>query len=140
MYYNFKADGPSAKAYYLGEYESGAQINVAAKYPNYSLLTQDNFVIQPKAKTLSVTGNRVGRHTFDNGIEEGGSAYISVRGSSSITAPTISYDSSTGALSFSQTISVDVGAGIWDSTSEAKKSGSGTITAKVYLLPEIENL
>ena len=140
-YYDFKAEGGGgAKAYYLGEYSSGAQINVAAKYADYAMLTADNFIIQPKASSATYTGIRVGKHTFDNGVDPGERVDISVAGRADLSAPTISYNSSNGMLSFTQTLSGTASAGIWSSTNEASQSGSGAVTAKVYLVTEIENL
>lgn len=140
MYYNFKAQDSGAKAFYLGEYASGAQIDVAAKYPDYAGLTADNFIIQNKAGSTSYTGNRVGYHRFDNGLEPGEKADISIAGVVAVSAPSISYNSSTGKLSFSISVSGTSSAGIWDSTNEASKSGSTTLNAKVYLVTDIENL
>ena len=139
-YYDFKTVGGGAKAYYLGDYASGVQINVAAKYDDYAMLTADNFIIQPKAASFTYVGIRVGHHTFDNGIEPGDSADISVQGGASLTTPSISYDSSTGMLSFTLSLVGISRAGIWDSTSEASKGDSMGVTAKVYLVTEIESL
>jgi len=141
MYYDFRAaGGGGAKAYYLGEYASGASIDVGSKYADYAMLTADNFIIQSKGTSISYTGNRAGSHKFTNGLEPGERADISVAGQAAVSAPSVSYNSSTGILSFTQTISGYASAGIWDSTSEASKSGSGAVTAKVYLVTEIENL
>ena len=139
-YYNFKTEGSGGRAYYLGTISNGGTMNVAAKYDDYANLTADNFVVQSAAGSCSYTGNRAGRHRFDNGIDPGDSADISVAGSAYVSAPSVSYNPSTGVLSFSQYIQGTASAGIWDSTSEASKSGSAGMTAKVYLLPEIETL
>ena len=139
-YYDFKTAGGGTKAYYLGEYTSGTQIDVSARYADYAMLTSDNFIIQTNAASKYYVGRRVGSHTFDNGIDPGDSADISVAGQASLTAPSISYNSSTGMLSFSQTLSGYASAGIWDNTGEASYNGSTAVTAKVYLVTEIENL
>ena len=139
-YYNFKTEGSSGKAYYLGTISHGGTMNVAAKYDDYANLTAANFVVKSAGGSCSYTGIRVGRHRFDNGIDPGDSADISVAGSASVTAPTVSYNPSTGVLSFSHYISGSASAGIWSDTNEASKSGSSGLSGYVYLLPEIENL
>ena len=140
MYYNFKTEGSGAKAYYLGDYASRAQIDIASKYPDYAGLTADNFIIQNKAGSTSYSGNRVGYHRFENGLDPGEKADISIAGSASVSAPSISYNSSTGKLSFSISLAGSSSAGIWDRTNEASYNGSTTVTAKVYLVTDIENL
>lgn len=139
-YYNFKSQGSGGRAYYLGTISNGGTMNVAAKYDDYANLTADNFVVQSAAGSCSYSGNRVGHHKFSNGLEPGEYADISVRGSAYVSAPSVSYNPSTGVLSFSQYIQGTSSAGIWDNDNEASKSGSAGIAAKVYLLPEIENL
>ncbi len=137
-YYNFKAESSSSgKAYYLGTYNSGAQIDITAKYSDYAQLTKNNFVIQPTARSTSSQNIKGKVHYFD---EERDSCELSCGGSASMTAPNISYNSSTGKLSFSMVLSQTSGGGVWGSTNEITSSSSVVITAKVYLLPEIEAL
>ena len=136
-YYNFKAESASGKAYYLGTYSSGAQIDVAAKYSGYANLTSANFIVQPEAKSISSRNIKGYTHHFDY---ERDWCEISCAGSASISGPTINYNASTGKLSFSQTLSQWCGSGVWDDTDDCQSSTSGGMTAKVYLLPEIEAL
>ena len=136
-YYNFKTEGSDSKpAYYLGTYNSGVTIDITSRYPNYAQLTSNNFVIQELSKYTDAS--RYGKgHDFDHDRDY---CEISVAASTSLSNPSISYNSSTGKLSFSQTLSVSGGAGIWSSTSEATCSSAVTVSAKVYLLPEIETI
>lgn len=136
-YYDFKTAGGGTKAYYLGEYASGAQIDVAAKYDDYALLTSDNFIIQPNARSVSSQNIKGYTHHFD---EERDWCEISCAGSASISAPSKSYNSSTGKLSFTLTLSQACGSGVWSDVDDCRSSTSGGVTAKVYLVTEIEEL
>lgn len=141
MYYDFKTTGSeSGKAYYLGEFTSGDPIDVASKYPKFSALTIDNFAIVPitkyastqqgNAQTISATSGWTLYHTDIN--------------NATYTAPSVTYNSSTGQLSFSASLSV--GGQAYNS-----QNGGGTaahtypattqpLTAKVYLLPKVEDI
>ena len=137
-YYNFKAEeSGGAKAYYLGTYSSGANIDVSAKYSDYAALTAANFVIHPSARSVSSSNIKGYTHHFDYDRDW---CEVSCAGSATISAPTVSYNSTTGILSFSLTLSQSCGGGVWDDTSEVRSSSSGGVSAKVYLLPEIEEL
>ena len=137
-YYNFKTQGNAgASAYYLGTIAHGGTMDVSAKYDGYATLTSANFIVQPEAKSTSSRNVEGKTHHFDHERDE---CDISCAGSASLSAPTINYTPSTGQLSFSQTLSQSNGGGIWSSTNEITSSSSVGITAKVYLLPEIENL
>jgi len=136
-YYDFKTAGGGTKAYYLGEYASGAVIDITSKYADYAMLTADNFIVQPTAKSVSSQNIKGYTHHFD---EERDWCEISVAGSASLSAPSISYNSSTGQLSFTLTLSQWSGSGVWSDTDKCQSSTSGAVTAKVYLVTEIENL
>ena len=137
-YYNFKTQGNvGASAYYLGTLAHGATMNVAAKYDGYATLTSANFVIMTQATSTSSSNIEGKTHHFDHDRDE---CDISVAGSASLSAPTINYNPATGSLSFSQTLYQWSGGGVWSSTSEIQSSRTVGVTARVYLLPEIESI
>ena len=137
MYYNFKTEESGAKAYYLGEYASGAQIDVASKYPDYAGLSADNFIIQPTALSIYTQNIKGYTHHFDT---ERDWCEISCAGRATLSAPSKSYNSSTGQLSFTLTLSEWCGSGVWDDIDDCQKSTSGAVTAKVYLVTGIESI
>ena len=141
-YYNFKTQGSSAKAYYLGELTSGSSMNVASKYDDYANLTSDNFVVVPQTKSASST------KTNTNYVDWGGwTEKRSDTNTATYTQPSVSYNASTGALTFTSTVACggssygsdnsNPSAGKWCYT---YPSATQNLTAKVYLLPEIESL
>ena len=134
-YYDFKAESTSGKAYYLGTYASGTQINVASKYSNYSNLTSANFVIQPDAKSIYSENIKGYTHHFEHERDE---CEISCAGRATFNAPTINYNPATGGLSFTLTLYQWCGSGVWGDTDDCQSSRTEAMTAKVYLLPEIE--
>ena len=137
-YYNFKTQGNvGASAYYLGTLAHGSTMNVAAKYDGYATLTSANFVIMPLAASASSSNIEGKTHHFDHDRDE---CDISVAGSASLSTPNINYNPSTGSLSFSMVLSQWSGGGVWSSTSEIQSSSSSGVSARVYLLPEIETL
>lgn len=139
-YYDFRTQGTGNKAYYLGTLAHGSTMNVAAKYDDYANLTSENFVIVPQTNSASA-GARNTNYVDVSGWTE----YRQDNNSAAYNAPSINYTPSTGQLSFSSTLSVggssyggDVDhSGKWCYTYPSTSIG---LTAKVYLLPEIENL
>ena len=136
-YYDFKSQDSSKKAYYLGTYSSGTQIDISARYSDYANLTSANFVIQPEAKSIYTQNIKGYTHEFDEPREW---CEISCAGRATFSAPTINYNASTGKLSFTQTLYEWCGSGVWDDTNDCQKSQTEGMTAKVYLLPEVEAL
>ena len=140
-YYNFKTQGNvGASAYYLGTLAHGATMNVAAKYDGYATLTSANFVIVPQTNSASASGYNTNYVDVDGWTE-----YRQDNNTSAYYAPSINYNASTGQLSFSSTLLVggnsyggDVHHG--DRWCYTYPSATVGLTAKVYLLPEIENL
>ena len=141
-YYNFMAEGSTgASAYYLGTLTSGSSMNISSRYPDYANLTSANFLIVPQTKSLSAYATAVySIYETDwswTERDENTAAY---------SAPSVSYNPSTGVLSFSSTVTVG-GHGYgydyynpgptWAHTYPSASSG---LTAKVYLVPTIENL
>ena len=141
-YYNFKAQSSGSKSYYLGEITSGSSMNVASKYTDYASLTKDNFVVVPQTKSASST--KTGTNYVDFG---GWTESRSDTNTATYTQPNISYNASTGVLSFTSTVAcggssygynaASPGDGKWCYT---YPSTSVALKAKVYLLPEIESL
>lgn len=141
MYYDFKTvETEGEKAYYLGQYASGVQIDVAAKYPKFSSLTKDNFVVVPQ--NAYVEDNKQNSQS----ISSSGWTLIHVDTNvASYTAPNVTYNSSTGKLSFSASVVIGGtayntdtgGVNIWARTNPSK---AAALTAKVYLLPEVEDI
>ena len=139
-YYDFRAQGSGAKAYYLGTLEHGQTKNIASLYSDYASLTADNFVVVPQ--THQVTAIAVGTQVVDAGItwretDQNVAIY---------TAPTKNYNASTGVFSFSSTVAT-TGLGYGGTPSQPNKGWARTVpsktegvTADVYLLPEIETL
>ena len=141
-YYNFKAQGTGGPtAFYLGTLAHGSTMNVAAKYEGYANLTSANFVIVPQSNSTSAYASNSNYVNVANWTE--------VRedtNTSAYTAPSINYNPSTGQLSFSSTLScggnsfgrdADSSSGRWCYTYPSKTIG---LTAKVYLLTEVQNL
>lgn len=141
-YFDFKAQGSGAKAYYLGELDHGVTMDVSAKYEDYANLTADNFIIVPKTKTASSQGQNTTYVDFG-----GWNNTLVDTNSATYNQPSVSYNPSTGSLSFTSTVVVggsayntnlaSPGDGKWNWTYPSVTSG---LTAKVYLLPEIEAL
>ena len=136
-YYDFKTAGGGTKAYYLGEYASGAVIDITSRYADYAMLTSDNFIIQPTGLSIYTQNIKGYTHHFD---EERDWCEISCAGRATLSAPSKSYNSSTGQLSFTLTLSEWCGSGVWGDTDDCQSSTSGAVTAKVYLVTEIESL
>jgi len=139
-YYNFKAAGAGAKAYYLGELQHGTTMNVASKYEDYANLTTDNFIIVPKGGVASGSNS-----CPPNGFET--SQWQVVADCSAVyTAPSVSYNASSGQLSFSSTLACSGYSYAHDTSGHGTNWNGVTVdittglTADVYLLPEIETL
>lgn len=145
MYFKSSSE-KSSKVYYLGEYNSGEEVNVASKYAGYGNLKNSNFILMPSVVN---EGNMVGNNT--NGLILGQTCvqsvdwqdyrYSEVYGK--VTADSVtcsgSYNSSTGKL----TITANFKATVYGSTQNtnasfkylAKKAqGTGTMKVKVYLV------
>ena len=140
-YYNFKTQGNAgASAYYLGTLASGATMDIAAKYDDYANLTSDNFVIVPQTNVASASGYNTNYVDVDGWTE-----YRQDNNTSNYYAPSVTYTSSTGQLSFTSTLVVggnSFGGDTHHSDTWCYTYPSATVglTAKVYLLPEIETL
>lgn len=141
-YYDFRTQGTGNKAYYLGTLSSGSTMNVAAKYDDYANLTSANFVIVPQSRSTS--SSKSNRTYVDFG---GWYSTSEDTNTAAYNQPSISYNPSTGVLSFTSTIVV--GGSAYDTNEDSPGDGkwnwtypSATVglTAKVYLLPEIETL
>jgi len=136
-YYDFKTNSSSAQsALYLGEFNSGVEIDVSAKYSKYGLLTEDNFAVVPLNGTASAgyygdyygaavtqmaaNGTASGTYTFDK-----------------------TYNSSTGKLTLTNTVKANESGKLMNGY-ETKKTYSASNTkllkAKVYLLPSIQDV
>ena len=138
-YYDYKPSQSTNKsAYYLGTLAHGAVMNVAAKYAGYANLTASNFVVVPQ------TGSASNTRTNSAWIDEANwTLTISDTNTASYSAPSISYNPANGQLSFSSTVSCggsayNYGPG-WAGNGTNPSAAVG-LTAKVYLLPDIENL
>lgn len=142
-YYDFRTAGEGeqgAKAYYLGELAHGATMNVAAKYADFANLTAANFIVVPQYNTLQANASNT-NYVDMAGWTEGRTD----ENTATYNPPSISYNPSNGTLSFTSTLVVggrswgynpNVG-GAWCFT---YPSGSIGLTAKVYLVTQIENL
>lgn len=139
-YYDFKAQGASGKAFYLGELAHGSTMDISAKYDDYANLTADNFLIVPQSaisQASAVNYQHISRSNWDEQHDDFNRA--------TYTAPSISYAPSTGQLSFTSTLMCDgVGylseegeEGSWSYTRPESTTG---LTAKVYLVTGIEAL
>lgn len=141
-YYNFKAEGSSGtSAYYLGTLAHGGTMDVSAKYEDYANLTSANFLIVPQ--NGSASSSRQGYQ----GITMGGWTWVTEdTNTASFVGPTVSYNPSNGRLSFSCYVACGGSSYGHDSDNPGQRfaqtapSASAGITAKVYLVPKIENL
>ena len=141
-YYNFKAQGTGGPtAFYLGTLAHGSTMNVAAKYDGYANLTSANFVVVPQSNSISST------KTNYNDVDVAG--WREARedtNSASYSAPSINYNASTGQLSFSSTVSCGGNSFGYDVDNynfrwgQTYPSASRGLTAKIYLLTEVQNL
>ena len=141
-YYNFKAEGSSGtSAYYLGTLAHGSIMNVASKYEDYANLTAANFLIVPNSGSTSA--HRPGSQE----IAMGGWIWVTEdTNTASFVGPSVSYNPANGQLSFSCYVSCGGNSYGHDSDIPSQRfastapSASAGITAKVYLVPSIENL
>lgn len=140
-YYNFKAQSSSeTPAYYLGTLNHGATLNVAAKYDGYANLTAANFLVVPQSNSSSASGYNTNYVDVDGWTE-----YRQDTNTAAYNAPSVNYNPSTGQLSFASTLVVggnSYGGDVHHSDTWCFTYPSATVglTAKVYLLPKIENL
>lgn len=138
-YYDFKTSNENAQpALYLGTYNSGSQINVTSSYERYADLTADNFVVEP------VNGSATGTYSKGHYIQDGGWT-ITVDGSYTAScAFSKSYNPSTGVLTIINTVSGSTSGRLRDQqgvVNEPYSSSKSTgLSAKVYLLPEVETV
>lgn len=139
-YYDFKTSNENAQpALYLGTYSSGAQINVASKYEKYADLTADNFVVEP------VNGSTSGNYSQAHNIRDGGwTIHLSGTYSASCSFGK-SYNASTGVLTITNTIAGASSGSLYDYPGGVvyepySSSKSAGLSAKVYLLPEVETV
>ena len=140
-YYDFKTSEGAGKAYYLGELNHGATMDVASKYADYANLTKDNFIIVPKTSSSSGSYSDYYDHqNWDLNWREN----FAISCSSQYNAPSKNYNPANGQLSFTSTVTsygrcrANQSGGWWEHIVEA--SNSKGLKADVYLLPEIENL
>lgn len=141
-YYNFKAESSTgASAYYLGTLAHGSIMNVASKYEGYANLTKNNFLIVPNSGSTSSAKRN------SQAIEIGGWSWVTEdTNTASFTAPSVSYNASNGQLSFSCSVSCGGSSYGHDADNPAQRfaptapSASTGLSAKVYLVPNIENL
>ena len=142
-YYDYKPSQSTNKsAYYLGTLAHGAVMNVAAKYAGYANLTANNFVVVPQSGDASATGYKSFYH---EGWDANWTEEHHDTNTASYRQPEITYNPSSGQLSFSCTLGVGGSAycnqyGGWWSGLQTNPSTAVGLTAKVYLLPDIENL
>lgn len=141
-YYNFKAEGSSGTAaYYLGTLSHGSIMNVASKYDGYSNLTKDNFLIVPNSGSTSAHSPGY------QGITMGGWTWVTEDTNTAyFVGPTVSYNATNGQLSFSCYVSCGGNSYGHDADDPSQHfastspSASAGLTAKVYLVTNIENL
>ena len=129
------------KSYYLGTLASGGTMNIAAKYAGYRNLTVSNFVLVPQSNSTSASSSVSGY--CPGGDTWYGTLYDTNTGSYS--APTVSYNASSGILSYSASISLagsaySQSAGGAIRVGDTAPRGSVGLTAKVYLLPVIGSI
>jgi len=135
MYFKSSSEKAS-KVYYLGEYSSGAEVDVASKFAGYASLTNANFIVEPTSTLSGSFGYSInGYSNVANG------AAVSVTVSASSETVTKSYNNSTGKLTV--TIKSNVSSSgrrynvvDWSSESWTTGSGNGSFTGKVkvYLI------
>jgi len=138
-YFDFKAQGGGAKAYYLGTLESEATLDVSAKYENYANLTADNFLIVPQTAGADVTASN-----YNDVDVSGWREFRTDNNAANYIQPAVTYNPSTGQLSFTCSLQIEgwsYGSNSWGDkwcwTYPRKTIG---ITSKVYLVTEIEEL
>lgn len=140
-YYDFKTNSVSGQsALYLGTFTSGTAIDVSSKYSKYGSLTADNFAVVPTggSATTSHSTNIVipGTHA-DPSVKVTGS------GTSTYTFNK-TYNASTGTLTITNTVSDHTTGTIRDQATSRSynydKSSSTNLSAKVYLLPSIQDV
>lgn len=138
-YYDFKTSNEYTRpALYLGTLTSGGTMNVASKYSDYANLTADNFVIVPQSENVSASANN---STYIDAA--GWTEYIFDTNTAAYSAPSITYNPQNGNLTFTSTISCggnasNAGPG-WGGNGTNPR-GSKALSAKVYLLPEVETV
>lgn len=138
-YFDFKTDAANAQpALYLGTYSSGSQINVTSKYSNYASLTASNFIVEP------IGGSTSGSYSKSHDIKVGGwTIYLSGSYSASCSFNK-TYNASTGVLSITNTVSRATNGSLYDYSGGSvyepySSSGTSGLSAKVYLVPDIED-
>jgi hypothetical protein len=142
-YYNFKAEGSAGPAaYYLGTLASGSTMNIASRYPDYANLTSANFIIVPQSGSVSNQKTAELQVPWDSPWVE----WHYDTNSATFTAPSVSYNPTNGNLSFTCTVACGGNAYCFNSAYvsshilSTSPSATQGITAKVYLVPKIENL
>ena len=140
---NGSGGGSSAPAaYYLGALSNGGTMNIASKYDDYANLTSANFLAVPYAGG-GITWNYSDSFAFPAGYESPFAVTHLDNTSTTFSPPSISYNPVNGNLTYScynrtdDTSNVTIlGATILPKTGN-KTQG---ISAKIYLVPNIENL
>ena len=142
-YYNFKAEGTNGpSAYYLGTLTSGSSMNIASRYEDYANLTSANFLIIPQSNSVSDQKFYEMTVSWDATWVE----YHYDTNGATYNAPSISYNPTNGNLSFTASVACSGNAycinSAYPSTQLMPTAPSKTqaLTAKVYLVPKVENL
>jgi len=138
-YYDFKTNSESSQAaLYLGTFTSGTEIDVASKYSRYGSLTEDNFAVVPQG------GNTTASYSKSHVIS--GNTQMAVQGLGKATYTfSTSYNASTGKLTITNTVNSYENGRLYDPVSGNPSlwysaSNTAFLSAKVYLLPSIENV
>lgn len=137
-YYDFKTNASSGlSALYLGTYTSGSEIDVSAKYSKYGSLTADNFAVVPQG------GSAAASYSVTHVIS--GDTQMAVQGTGTATYSfSKSYNSSTGKLTITNTVGEVENGKLYNPVGSTNfpyyKSNTTSLSAKVYLLPSIQDV
>ena len=128
------------KSYYLDTISNGGTMDIASKYADYANLTADNFVLVPQSNSKSASS------TISTYCQGGATWYGTLydTNTGSYSQPSITYDATNGILHYNASISLAGSAysqsdGGAIKTGDTAPRGSVGLTAKVYLLPVIED-